>query len=246
MLFRSRGEDITAAFDDGSFSASVADGTFYDIFPGDYIRKTITVPGVANTGTSTYEVKFVIADLDAAMNHGSPSVTTHHAVIVPETPVFDTYMNPTDTNAGGYAGSYMHKTVMPAFALGLIGAFGTEHLLKCSFDGSGRTSDPLACTCRLMTLSMVFGQAELPSNGLDWSYYVKDKCMGGEQLAAFSLHPELRGQNMWYWVSDLPSSSCPWSSSNFANVYVYDDGVTANALDASVAHGGVRPFALLV
>ena len=241
-----RGEDITAGFDDGSFSANIADGSFYDIFPGDYIVKKITVPGVANTGTSTYEVKFVIADLDAAMNHGSPSVTTHHAVIVPETPVFDTYMNPTDTNAGGYAGSYMHKTVMPAFALGLIGAFGTEHLLKCSFDGSGRTSDPLACTCRLMTLSMVFGQAELPSNSWDWSYYVKDKCMGGEQLAAFSLHPELRGQNMWYWVSDLPSSSPPWSSSNFARVRDLGDGVAAFANYASRADVGVRPFALLV
>ena len=210
------------------------------------------MPGVANTGTSTYEVKFVIADLDAAMNHGSPSVTTHHAVIVPETPVFNTYMNPTNTNAGGYAGSYMHKTVMPAFALGLIGAFGTEHLLKCSFDGSGRTSDPLACTCRLMTLSMVFGQAELPSNGWDWSYYVKDKCMGGEQLAAFSLHPELRGQNMWYWVSDLYSSSCTWPSSDFALVSDYDYhvghgvGVVYALANDAAANGGVRPFALLV
>ena len=240
-----RGEDITAAFDDGSFSASVADGTFYDIFPGDYIRKKITVPAVANTETSTYEVKFVIADLDAAMNHGSPSVTTHHAVIVPETPVFDTYMNPTDINKGGYAGSYMHKTVMPAFAKGLIGAFGAEHLLKCSFDGSDRTSAPLSCTCRLMTLSMVFGQT-LPSNGWDWSYYVKDKCMGGEQLAAFSLHPELRGQNMWYWVSDLPSSSWPWSSSTFADVFDDDGGVNAYANAASRANDGVRPFALLV
>ena len=97
-----------------------------------------------------------------------------------------------------------------------------------------------------MTLSMVFGQAELPSNGCDWSCYVKDKCMGGEQLAAFSLHPELRGQNMWYWVSDLPSSSCTWSSSGFALVYVLDDGVDAGANRASYAAVGVRPFALLV
>ena len=175
------------------------------------------------------------------MNHGSPSVTTHHAVIVPETPVFDTYMNPTDINKGGYAGSYMHKTVMPAFAKGLIGAFGAEHLLKCSFDGSDRTSAPLSCTCRLMTLSMVFGQT-LPSNGWDWSYYVKDKCMGGEQLAAFSLHPELRGQNMWYWVSDLASGS----SSNFAYVNGCGVGVDAYASRASYAYVGVRPFALLV
>lgn len=90
---------------------------------------------------------------------------------------------------------------------------------------------------------MVFGQT-LPSNGWGWdcSDYVKDKCMGGEQLAAFSLHPELRGQNMWYWVSDLPSSS--WSSSSFARVSGAG-GIYASAYDASVAHG-VRPFALLV
>ena len=94
---------------------------------------------------------------------------------------------------------------------------------------------------------MVFGQT-LPSNGWDWSYYVKDKCMGGEQLAAFSLHPELRGQNMLYWVSDLPSSSWPWSwsSSYFADVRDSDDGVGAYAYYASYADGGVRPFALLV
>ena len=92
-----------------------------------------------------------------------------------------------------------------------------------------------------MTLSMVFGQT-LPSSGLDWSYYIKDKCMGGEQLAAFSLHPELRGQNMWYWVSDVDSGS----SSDFADVSGADVGVDADAYGASDARDGVRPFALLV
>ena len=137
----------------------------------------------------------------------------------------------------------MNKTVMPAFARGLAGAFGTEHLLRCCFDGSGRaSSDPLSCTCRLMTLSMVFGQAPLPDSGLDWSCYIKDSCMGGNQLAAFSLHPELRGHNRRYWVSN----SCSWSSSGFASVGDDDGGVDACASDASDAFVGVRPFALLV
>ena len=51
---------------------------------------------------------------------------------------------------------------------------------------------------------------------------------------------------MWYWVSDLPSSSCPWSSSDFANVGDGGVGVDADAYDASDAHVGVRPFVLLV
>ena len=93
-----------------------------------------------------------------------------------------------------------------------------------------------------MTLSMVFGQAELPSNGFDWSFYIKDKCMGGEQFAAFSLHPELRGQNMWwYWVSDVYSGF----SSGFA-IVADSSGAAADSSRAFYASGGVRPFALLV
>ena len=264
-----RGHDLTSAFDNGAFSRNVADGSFRDIFPGDYIIRKITVPAVANHKTRTYDVRFIIADLDIAMNQGSHMVTAHHVVIVPEKPVFSTYMNPKDTNAGGYAGSYMHKTVMPAFARGLTGAFGSEHLLKCSFDEADKASSaPLACTCRLMTLSMVFGQAELPSDGLDWSNYVKDKCLGEEQLSAFRLHPALRGKDMQYWVSDLLSlsfSSFSYSSTGFTGVPFLDravmakiiragsfsivcghGGISAGIHPASNAYCGVRPFALLV
>lgn len=110
-----RGKDLTSAFNDGTFSANVADGSFRDIFPGDYITKEVTVPGVSGTGNS---VKFIIADLDTALDLSSLGVTAHHAVIVPETPVFQAYMNPTDTTKGGYAASYMQWTYMPAFAWG--------------------------------------------------------------------------------------------------------------------------------
>ena len=51
---------------------------------------------------------------------------------------------------------------------------------------------------------------------------------------------------MWYWVSDLPSSFCGWSSSPFALVNGSDVGVAALATGASGANVGVRPFALLV
>lgn len=38
-----------------------------------------------DTYSGTYRVKFVIADLDFALSRG---VTAHHAVIIPEKPVF--------------------------------------------------------------------------------------------------------------------------------------------------------------
>ena len=225
-----RGKDLTSAFNDGTFSANVADGSFRDIFPGDYITKEVTVPGVSGTGNS---VKFIIADLDTALDLSSLGVTAHHAVIVPETPVFQAYMNPTDTTKGGYAASYMQWTYMPAFAWGLAEAFGQQHLLSFTADGK-------LCFCRLMTLSMVFGKT-LPSNGKSYSHYQGiDKSMGEEQLAAFILSPNLRGKNgSYYWLSDVSSSSC------FADVGTYNNDVGAGESNATRPQSEVRPFALL-
>ena len=225
-----RGKDLTSAFESGEFSKSVADGSFRDIFPGDYITKNVTVPGVSGTGKS---VQFIIADLDTALGISSLGVTAHHAVIVPEVPVFNAYMNPTDTADGGYAASYMQWTYMPAFAWGLASALGQQHLLSFNSDGKPNT-------CRLMTLSMVFGKT-LPSNGFSYSNYQGvDKSMGEEQLAVFSLNSDLRLKESWYWLSDV------YDSSSFARVDRYSGGALANSIVASYSSGGVRPFALLV
>ena len=171
-----RSKDLTAAFDSGTFSANVADGSFKDIYPGDYIMKSVTIPATAGRGTETYTIRFIIADLDYALNKGSPRVTEHHVVIVPERSPFVSYMNPANTTGGGYAGSYMNKTVMPAFAEGLTGAFGAEHLVKSSFDGAaGGEQGPYSGICRLMTLSMVFGQTPPPGSWRSYYDYTIDK-----------------------------------------------------------------------
>ena len=238
-----RSKDLTAAFDSGTFSANVADGSFKDIYPGDYIMKSVTIPATAGRGTETYTIRFIIADLDYALNKGSPRVTEHHVVIVPERSPFVSYMNPANTTGGGYAGSYMNKTVMPAFAEGLTGAFGAEHLVKSSFDGAaGGEQGPYSGICRLMTLSMVFGQTPPPGSWRSYYDYTIDKSMGDRQLAASRLNESFwknGGWYGWYWLSDV------YSSSRFADVADCVGGVSADASDASDANGGVRPFALL-
>jgi len=234
-----RSKDLTAAFDSGTFSANVADGSFKDIYPGDYIMKSVTIPATAGRGTETYTIRFIIADLDYALNKGSPRVTEHHVVIVPERSPFVSYMNPANTTGGGYAGSYMNKTVMPAFAEGLTGAFGAEHLVKSSFDGAaGGEQGPYSGICRLMTLSMVFGQTLPPGSWYSYSDYTIDKSMGDRQLAASRLNESFWKNDGWYWLSDV------YSSSDFANVSDIDVSVRARAIRASHAVG-VRPFALL-
>ena len=235
-----RSKDLTAAFDSGTFSANVADGSFKDIYPGDYIMKSVTIPATAGRGTETYTIRFIIADLDYALNKGSPRVTEHHVVIVPERSPFLSYMNPANTTGGGYAGSYMNKTVMPAFAEGLTGAFGAEHLVKSSFDGAaGGEQGPYSGICRLMTLSMVFGQTLPPGSWYSYSDYTIDKSMGDRQLAASRLNESFWENDGWYWLSDV------YSSSTFATVIGRGGSARAGAGNASYAGDGVRPFALL-
>ena len=235
------GRDITAAFDAGTVSEHIADGTFKDIFPGDYITKQVTISGTA------YTIKFIVAHLDIWLHRGDTSCETHHVAIVPETPPYNAYMNSTNTTAGGYVGSYMNKTVMPAFATGLQNAFGASHLISFRYLESNtvNTSVPSAgytgwtgasqwtntwvsYTCRLLNETMVYGSSIFASSG-------EDERMGGVQMAAFRLNSGLMYNRQNYWLSDVVSSAY------FATAAGY------GLADANLASGslGVRPFALL-
>ena len=231
-----RGKDLTTAFDSGEFSKNVADGTFRDIFPGDYIIKEVSVPDIKDSDGNvyiagkTYGIKFIIADLDYALNCENSGVTNHHVVILPETPPFRSCMNPAYTTEngcvessnvkGGYTMSYMNKIVIPAFSLGLASAFGSSHLLKFCIDVSKKGSpDWQFSTCRLMTLAMFFGQEKPdPWDGFPESrseFYEDRECPFSTQLAVFRpqygvegpetcwvLH-SFRDKEMCFWLSDI-------------------------------------------
>ena len=223
-----RGHDLTAAFDSGEFSKNVADGSFRDIFPGDYIIKKVPIPdieapisysnGSFHIAGKTYTIKFIIADLDALRNNMDSRVKTHHAVIIPEEPPFDSYMNPTNRN--GYASSFMNTEIMPAFAKGLAAAFGASHMLRFN-------ADRQVCTCRLMSLHMVFGHQYFSK------VYPSDDYLGGKQFAVFRLNSDLKSKHTHYWLSD------DYSNAGFAYASEYVGAYCASSMD------GVRPFALL-
>ena len=251
-----RGKDITAAFNNGTVSANIANGTFKDIFLGDYITKSITVPQILKAdGTTeyiaqtTYTVNFIIADLDIWLNRGDTGTTAHHVAIVPERVVFNSIMNETNTTGGGYLGSFMNTNVLPAFTTGLQNAFGSAHILQFRFldtkavDNNLKSGGVVNYTgatywgghdwashyCHLMTETMVYGAPITAS-------CAADEIMGGVQFAAFRLNSNLVYNRQNYWLSDVVSSA------HFARVH-------GNGLAyASGASGvfGVRPFALLV
>lgn len=244
-----RGKDLTAAFDSGEFSEHVADGSFTDIFPGDFITKNVAVAATANAAAATYTIKFIVADLDWYLNRGDQNngMASHHVIIIPETAPFNSYMNSQNVTTGGYTSSYMNKTVLPLFANGLTAAFGAGHILPFrsldvvtvnnSLPSGGMPgwqgasiwgSQWQSCTCHLMNESMVYGTKVIASSG-------PDEHMTGAQLSAFRHNQSLVWNRQSYWLSDVASSSY------FA--LVGGDG-PAHAYYASGVNG-VRPFALL-
>ena len=237
------GRDITAAFNAGTVSANIANGTFKDIFPGDYITKQVTISG------TTYTVNWVIADCDYWINKGdNPAVTAHHVAIVPQTPLFNARMNPTNTTEGGYAGSEMYKNVIPACATGIVNAFGSSHILTfrdgvtnsvdTSHISSGITQyvgtpgwwgEWVSVQCNLMSEKMVYGAPICAAGAMD-------NTMATRQMSAFRLSERLINNRQWWWLRDVVSSA------PFASV-----GGTGHAYATAASRvGGVRPFALLV
>ena len=251
------GRDITDAFNNGTVSANIANGTFKDIFLGDYITKQVTIPQVlADDGTTvifaggTYTVNWVVADCDYWI---SSVMKTHHVAIVPQTPIFNARMNPTNTTEGGYAGSEMYKKIIPACSTGIVNAFGSDHILTFK-DGITNNVDTSHASsglpqyagtpswfgewvdvqCNLMSEKMVYGAPICAAGAMD-------NTMAVCQMSAFRLSKKLisysRGR---WWLRDVVSSSL------FADVYVRVTGISAYTDNASLTNVGVRPFALLV
>ena len=130
-----RGKDLTSYEASGGMAKAIAAATFDDIFPGDYIIKSVTIDG------KTYSnVKWIVMDLDYHYNRGygswtdSTGATTanyvvHHVLLMPEHYLFTAQMNSTNTTAGGYQASAMFKTVIPKVNAGVLNAFGKTHVL---------------------------------------------------------------------------------------------------------------------
>ena len=238
------GRDITAAFNAGTVSANIANGTFRDIFPGDYITKQVTISG------KTYPVNWVIADCDYWIRKGDQGdgMKVHHVAIVPQAAIFDARMNSANTTEGGYKGSEMYRNIIPACATGIVSAFGSDHILTfrdgisnsvdTSHVSSGITQNVgtpgwwgawVSVQCNLMSEKMVFGAPICAAGAMDNSVATR-------QMSAFRLSEMQINTRQYWWLRDVVASA------NFA--LAGGDGYAHTSYASYVF--GVRPFALLV
>lgn len=136
-----RGKDLTAYMDSGGMSAAIANGTFTDIYIGDYIIKTINLPAINYTdraGNAQSQdakmftnVKWLVGAIDPHFYRGDIATIKHHVLLIPAHGFQSTVpINPTNDTTGGYLDTDMWRIHMPNFATAIKNTFGEAHVLK--------------------------------------------------------------------------------------------------------------------
>lgn len=231
-----RGKDITdyyygnETYNGKTFSEAVADGSFDNIFPGDYI-----------IGQNSNR-KYLVADLNYRLNCGDTECTTPHVLMIPEKIMGTAKMNDSNITTGGYKGSKMYTDYLTPFKTVINNDFGAGHILShknlltnAVSNNASSGWEWLTSTIELMNECMVYGHNA-------WgSHHGYETGIDKRQLSLFKLDQSKivarndNNERYWYWLRDVVSSS------NFADV---STSGTANNNGAGVSDG-VRPAFLI-
>ena len=238
-----RGKDLTDYFNSGEMSKAIANGTFKDIYIGDYINKNITVDGI------NYTVKWEVAHLDYFLHSGDTECTTHHVLLFPSKTIqTNVPMNYTNTAVGGYIATKMWTETIPKYVTGITNAFGSAHVLShrellskainadapsgAGAGWMGSATDWAWCDALVNIPSepMIYGGRVFGSSGYD----VGNK---ERQLQIFRFKKFSEGRS-WFWLQAVASASgfCIASSNGYA---------TCDVASYSAQWGGIRPYFLL-
>lgn len=226
-----RGKSLGSTVTTAQYNAIKA-GTFEDLYIGDYW----TIGGV----------NYRIAAFDYYLNSGDTSCTTHHAVIVPDTCLYNAQMHNTssgqyesgaaNTTAGGYVGSDMYTKNLETAKTTIKNAF-SGHVLKhriylTNAVANGRASAGAWCDSEvdLMCEQMVYGSG-IFSPVSDGSNIPANYRVEKSQLPLFQHEPSRICNRATWWLRDVITAS------GFAIVGGSGD---ANYDSASYSHG-VRP-----
>lgn len=194
----------------------IADGTFDDIYIGDYI---------IDSNNRVYR----IAGLDTELNKGNPALTVHHAVIVTDFSLTNMGWNLTDTTERGYQNSAVHSYCNGNGQTVIENIFGADNVLTTrgmlsyainasipspgysGWKGAGSAWDWFSHKVRLMSEVEVYG-SRIWSGGYDIG-------TANEQIPLFRLMPQLAtGMGYHYWLSGIASANqaCNVNSTGYA------------------------------
>lgn len=217
-----RGKNLGTTVTEEQWEA-ISSGTFTDLYIGDY-----WVIGGVN---------WRIAAFDYYLNCGDTSFTKHHAVIVPDTCLYNAQMNTTNVTTGAYKGSAMYTANLTQAKSTINSAFGSSHVLSHRIYLSNATSNGRASagewtdsTVDLMCEHMVYGSG-IFSPVSDGSNVPNNYRVEKGQLPLFALEPSRICNRATWWLRDVITAAL------FA---VVGDGGDAYYAGASYSLG-VRP-----
>ena len=212
-----RGKNLGSSFTEAQ-KAAIRNGTFDDLWVGDYW----VIGGVT----------WRIVDFDYWYNTGDTKFVKHHAVIMPDTALYDAAMNSAATTTGGYGVSAMRSTNLNTAKSTINNAFGASYVLSHREYLTNAVSGNAASGGTWYDSTV-----EIPNEIMLYGCHIQ-AAMGGHmsttcktQLALFRLAPEFISIAKIYWLRDIASYTefCRVYSTGIAQKY---------SANASV---GVRP-----
>lgn len=209
-------------------SAQITAGTFDDLFVGDYW----TIGGV----------NWRIAACDQYYRCGDNISLGHHAVVVPDTVLYNAQWNETNDTSTGYIGSAIRanikgeNTATSGAEAKVIAAFGASHVLSyrdsypTTYSG-GKATNWAWTDARVELLNEV----EVYGSNIWSSAPIFETAINKSQLPLFRLAPQFVNIRAAWWLRTV------YSAAGAARVYSTGDasGYGASGLN------GVRPFALI-
>ena len=199
------GRNLTSRFNSGDLYTQIANGSFRDMYVGDYFTKTIN--------SKSMTCRFAGFDLYGTVHY------PHHAVIVPDQYFFEAKMNDTHTTVGAYKGSKMHKTYIPQINSYLQSAFGSAHLVtikdflsnavNSSIVSAGYRGWTTASSSWELTDSIAELMSEVEVYGTRvWSSSGYDIGMAKSQFPLFALAPSYINPGRFSWWLRSITSEC--------------------------------------
>lgn len=242
-----RNKNITSYFTDGSLFTRISNGTFEDLFIGDYFEVSMPAMGSLRTAGT---VRFILVAFDYYYNCGDTALTRHHAVIIPYNSLFTHAWNASGSTEGGYANSDIHKLLnsgTDGVKSSYQSVFGNNlitfrdllsNAVNMNADSPAYPGQKGASsnwvwtdvTIRLMSEVMIYGSTVWSSSGFDTGC----ACI---QLPYFKneISERITHRQAYIWLSDVVSASRAATAVN--------NGHAHNGTVTGAPH--VRPLALI-
>ena len=212
-----RGKNLGTSFT-SEMSSAIQNGTFDDLFVGDYMTINGTV--------------YRVAGFNLIKNCGDTNFTENNMCLVPDNTLYNASMNSMNTTEGAYTNSEMRTTNLAQATTKITTDFGSSHVISyrdilANATSNGQSSGWAYTDCKveLMSEVMVYGTKVWGDSGYELG------CLN-EQFPLFRLNPESIHRRFNYWLRSVRSST-------YFAIVAYDG--TAGHYYASNSLG-VRPF----